>query len=1446
MLSPLKVRPQRKCLRIEVDSPELVQLNVQLESDATIQIPQLEISMPSSFAVVSSVVLCPVSVSSIILDVLAYVKTNVITMNEADEDRLRLTCRRLEAYGAGMLPFTMLIYDKRGSCSVDDSPSVFVEPFTYVPRIKKKDRVACDVVDLENVIGIRTEQERMVVPGSGDISTSVLVIDSIEYHCDGCQQKIPPVKRYHCQECENFDYCFDCYICNGARHNGHEMYRMKRHMTAIRAKICRTKGGVGFVWREMMRSFYNLPCVGIKGTDPVTKKEQYVYISYGQMYKRTLHFARGVCALLNDVSTKNLHVAICAVNSVEWMLSDFMCALVGAVVIPIHTHYDIQSAAEILAASEATVLMCDKSHEERFKAHFMAVDRCPLILMIVIDPTDQTTEQENSVVNQSECRILVHSFRSVEKLGETHSPGPVETTPESTGSEPTNTRIADELILRSLQKEAEDELAVKDDGEDVLVHRVDTDLVSLSYTSGSTGAPKGVMHTQGHVLQDLTRPTELLHDPFVSILYRPFAYASDRERYWLAISFGGRVAIFNGSMDNLVNECRLIQPSSFSGPPRIWNLLYSEFIDELTQRLHAIPTAETDTETSSQTGSLDLSYLPEHLSELMSEHGSAGQSILQEALDRFGSCFGSRCISISYGSAPSREEVKRWANECFRGKIAEGYGLVECGTVTINDKVIPGVSVLLESVPELGYTLDDLPYPRGEILVKTPLMTTGYYKDSVNTNSLFDEKGWLHTGDIGEMYGPSLVRVIDRKKNFFKLAQGEYVSPEKLENIFNQSRYVTQVFVYGHGLWESPLAVVVLTKTVVNQWIESHSDLPKNEMFDDSELKNSILYDFRLLAQKAEVPSYQQPIGMLIYHEPFSVENGLLTVSLKLNRVALQNQFKSDLMQLYSSMLNQESIVQTSLPDSQVNSQVDSVTDRVHSLIKSTLNVPSLDLSRPEYQAQSVCNLGADSITVVALQSRIRRLFGTTIPIAKLWHTPVNQVVESIQREWHPNQKAASTEEVYDLVMADLSLDSALLEQPLESPTSNGGSTHSVLVTGGTGFLGAFLIQSLSRLNKGEFTIYCLVRSEAAESARNRLFSHLQQMNIVNGDFTAAFDLNRLVILHGELSLPDFGLSHEVYHELTREIESIYHCGAEVNHVYPYSELRASNVMGTLEVIKFASLRRRKYIHFISTVETALLDSPRGSYVDTEYRCERLSRETCATASGYRLSKWVGESLLAQSVANHQKGPLSVTVIRPSLVSWDSQHGVGNHDDWLVRFCRGVVSSTVAPEISSDNGCVDVAPVDWVADSVVHLATQHESTAEKSFALFALINFKESFCVKKVLQFIADSYARSTPFEWKPYHEWVAHLKQLRVTDRSKVIQDAVATKALAAGSILSGLQGLFSVLHLFEDGFPNAWHEQRADHTMNRLGELAVDRRLSVNNESVQKFVQWLRSDSA
>ncbi len=277
---------------------------------------------------------------------------------------------------------------------------------------------------------------------------------------------------------------------------------------------------------------------------------------------------------------------------------------------------------------------------------------------------------------------------------------------------------------------------------------------------------------------------------------------------------------------------------------------------------------------------------------------------------------GGRVRIMSSGSAPISGEVLEFLRICFGGVVFEGYGMTESACVIAKTAAsdfttghvgapAPSCEVKLVDVPEMQYTTRDVPCPRGEICIRGPSVFQGYYKDAAQTAEVLDADGWLHSGDIGMWLPGGRLKIIDRKKNIFKLAQGEYVAPEKIENVYIRAPLVAACFIHGDSLAPALVAVVVPDEEVLQAWAKERGHPAASNvraLCADPKVIAAVYEQMQACAEEAGLRSFEQAKAVHLHPEVFTVESGLITPTFKLKRPQARAYFKAAIDGMYAHL----------------------------------------------------------------------------------------------------------------------------------------------------------------------------------------------------------------------------------------------------------------------------------------------------------------------------------------------------------------------------------------------------------------------------------------------------------------------------------------------------------------------------------------------------------------
>jgi len=251
-----------------------------------------------------------------------------------------------------------------------------------------------------------------------------------------------------------------------------------------------------------------------------------------------------------------------------------------------------------------------------------------------------------------------------------------------------------------------------------------------------------------------------------------------------------------------------------------------------------------------------------------------------------------------------------------------------------------------------------------------------------------------------------------------------------------------------------------------------------------------------------------------------------------------------------------------------------------------------------------------------------------------------------------------------------------------------------IFLTGATGFLGAFLVYEVLKQTKAN--IYCLVRASRMEEGRQRIYKTLETYLPENG-----WRSPRIVPVPGDLSKPLFGLSESEFTDLAGVADSVFHNGAMVHGLHNYKQLKPTNVLGTTEAIRLASLGERKPLHYVSTVAAVPLEDKFEVKVVTETELDYDG----LLYGGYTQTKWVAEQLVCKARALG----LPARIYRPGIITGHSQTGVWSTSDATSRMLKIAVETGILPDIE---GAMDMTPVDYVSKALVYLAHSGRATSD--------------------------------------------------------------------------------------------------------------------------------------
>ncbi|ESN97284.1 hypothetical protein HELRODRAFT_114357 [Helobdella robusta] len=608
--------------------------------------------------------------------------------------------------------------------------------------------------------------------------------------------------------------------------------------------------------------------------------KQYVWQTYEEIFELCQDFGSALIykGLKPEDSTV---IGIYSHNCVEWNITSETCSMFSMALVPLYDTLGPEACQYIINQTEMTTVVC----EGWLKANLIlnglkqAESRTatPLKRLIIITNKDFHMSLKDSV------RVSKHF-----------------------SSSPDLANFADADSLSKNVLETAEKFGVE-------IPPTPSTINLISYTSGTTGDPKGVVLTHEAVICNISGllAYDQHHKLFPKcgdfhLSYLPAAHGFERMNQIILMINGGQIGFSSGDILLLLDDIAALRPTIFMCVPRVLNRVYEKVMSNLENK----PIKRWLFNFGMQR---KLNLL---------KRGIITKNTIWDKLmfHKIQTLFGGRLEVCISGSAPLSDVVMDFCRGTFGCFVYEGYGQTELCAATMltlpyeHDTVVvgpplPNCHIKLIDIPDLDYkAINNM----GEICIKSFCRMREYFKEPIKTRETLDEDSYIHTGDVGMWLPNGNLRIIDRRKHVFKLAQGEYVAPEKIENIYAMSPLICQVFVDGNSLQFCPLAVVVPDEDALKRLAERDSRTSKTicpikicnmEQFcKNEEIRKMIHADMLQRGKKAGLKGFEQVKDIHLHPEKFSIENGLLTPTMKTKRPILRKKFQNIFVEMYEKL----------------------------------------------------------------------------------------------------------------------------------------------------------------------------------------------------------------------------------------------------------------------------------------------------------------------------------------------------------------------------------------------------------------------------------------------------------------------------------------------------------------------------------------------------------------
>jgi long-chain acyl-CoA synthetase len=437
------------------------------------------------------------------------------------------------------------------------------------------------------------------------------------------------------------------------------------------------------------------------------------------------------------------------------------------------------------------------------------------------------------------------------------------------------------------------------------------DTLTICYTSGTTNLPKGVELTQSNFFCQMVNIDDTGYNfraGSYHLSYLPLAHVFERCVILLLILKGSKIGFITGDVRTyLVEDMSILRPTHLIAVPRVLDTFRKTIMDKITKmpdgfkKNLALKALETKKENLRQGGGIT--------------HGLYDFLVFKKIRNTFGG----RIEVFVTGSAPLTKDLADDIKILFSVPIIEGYGMTEstAGVTVSHFDDLSNTSTggclrttcfKLVDVKEMKYDsntkLDQLPSPTGEIYIGGACVFKGYFKNPDETKKTLTHDGWLKTGDVGRILPGNMgLKIIDRVKEIFKLSQGEYIAPAKLEGVYAKSKYVAQICVYGDSTHNNIVGLIYPNHVNLKEYLTSQGRWKENskveEFLQDPQVIEEVSKDLAALAKENNFNSLENLKAFALIEKEFSISNECLTPTFKIVRRMVKKNYESVINSLY-------------------------------------------------------------------------------------------------------------------------------------------------------------------------------------------------------------------------------------------------------------------------------------------------------------------------------------------------------------------------------------------------------------------------------------------------------------------------------------------------------------------------------------------------------------------